>query len=198
MSTISISDSLFSKTQQKVLALVFLNADRSFYLNEIVRHAQAGKGAVQREISKLETAGLVTVNQHGNQKHFKANPDSPIFVELRSLIVKTFGIREVLLGCLSGQASNIPLAFVFGSIAKGKEHSRSDIDLMVVSDQLALPELFDLLQPAEEQIGRAIQPTLYRIAEFEQRQGTEFMRRILDNSVIPLIGNIDEYARKQI
>jgi len=80
MNPISISDSLFSKTQQKVLALLFLHPERSFYLNEVVRHANAGKGAVQRELLKLESSGLVLSTPQGNQKHFQANRQNPVFL----------------------------------------------------------------------------------------------------------------------
>lgn len=190
MGTINISDSLFTKTQQKVLGLIFLHPERSFYLNEVVRHAGAGKGAVQRELQKLESSGLVLATQLGNQKHFQANRLNPVFSELRSLIIKTFGIREVLANCLRNHATKLDAAFIFGSIAKGSDSSSSDIDLMVISDQLHFQDLFEILQPAEQQLGRTIQPTLYRSDEFERKKDSEFMRRILDAPTIPVIGVI--------
>lgn len=192
MGTINISDSLFSKTQQKVLGILFLNPERSFYLNEVVRHANAGKGAVQRELLKLESSGLVLATQQGNQKHFQANKKSPVYSDLRSLITKTFGIREVITDCLLKYAKKIDKAFIFGSIAKGTDNSNSDIDLMVVSDELHFHDLFEILQPAEQQLGRTIQPTLYRTEEFAQKKDTEFLRRIFITPTIPVIGMSDE------
>jgi len=85
------SDALFSSTQRRVLALLFGNSDRSFYANEIVRAVGAGVGAVQRELQSLTGAGLVTVSRLGNQKHYRANRDSPIFDELRSIVAKVIG-----------------------------------------------------------------------------------------------------------
>ncbi|WP_341714966.1 nucleotidyltransferase domain-containing protein [Limnobacter sp.] len=192
MIPISISDSLFSKTQQKVLALLFLHPERSFYLNEVVRHANAGKGAVQRELLKLESSGLVLSTPQGNQKHFQANRQNPVFSDLRSLIIKTFGIREVIANCLQNHATKINRAFIFGSIAKGTDNSKSDIDLMVVSDQLHFHDLFDILQPAEQLLGRTIQPTLYRTQEFAEKKDTEFMRRIFDAPTISVVDVINE------
>jgi predicted nucleotidyltransferase len=192
MGTINISDSLFSKTQQKVLGILFLNPERSFYLNEVVRHANAGKGAVQRELLKLESSGLVLATQQGNQKHFQANKKNPVYSDLRSLITKTFGIREVITDCLLKYAKKIDKAFIFGSIAKGTDNSNSDIDLMVVSDELHFHDLFEILQPAEQQLGRTIQPTLYRTEEFAQKKDTEFLRRIFITPTIPVIGMSDE------
>jgi len=158
----------------------------------VVRHANAGKGAVQRELLKLESSGLVLATQQGNQKHFQANKKSPVYSDLRSLITKTFGIREVITDCLLKYAKKIDKAFIFGSIAKGTDNSNSDIDLMVVSDELHFHDLFEILQPAEQQLGRTIQPTLYRTEEFAQKKDTEFLRRIFITPTIPVIGMSDE------
>ena len=84
----ALSDALFSKAQRRVLGLLFGHSERSFYANEIVRAARAGVGAVQRELESLAAAGLVTVSRLGNQKHYQANRDSPIFDELRSIVAK--------------------------------------------------------------------------------------------------------------
>lgn len=192
MAPTSVSDSLFSKTQQKVLGLIFMQPERSFYLNEVVRHANAGKGAVQRELHKLESSGLVLTTSLGNQKHFQANQKSPVFKDLRALIIKTFGIREIIANCLQNNATQINRAFIFGSIAKGTDNANSDIDLMVVSDQLDFHSLFEILQPAELQLGRTIQPTLYRTGEFLQRKDTEFMRRIFETPIISVLGMRDK------
>lgn len=194
----SVSDSLFSKTQQKVLGLIFMRPERSFYLNEVVRHANAGKGAVQRELLKLESSGLVLATSVGNQKHFQANQKSPVFKDLRALIIKTFGIREIIANCLQSNATQINRAFIFGSIAKGTDNANSDIDLMVVSDELDFHALFEILQPAELQLGRTIQPTLYRTGEFLQKKDTEFMRRISEAPTIPVIDLNNEHGTKSI
>ncbi|WP_370262443.1 nucleotidyltransferase domain-containing protein [Limnobacter sp.] len=180
------------------MALIFLNPDRSFYLNEIVRHSNAGKGAVQRELNKLETAGLVRVQHIGNQKHFQANADCHVFQELRSIVVKTFGIKDVLMNFLSPKATTISLAFIYGSFAKGEATAQSDIDLMIISDELELPDLLQTLMPAEAQLGKQIQATLYRSHEFKQKQAGEFLRRVLAGPVIPLIGQLNEHKQANL
>src|SRR3979490_2517667 len=96
MDAVSMSDALFSKVQQRVLALIFAHPERSFYTSEIVRSVHSGTGAVERELSRLRRSGLVSVERIGNQKHYRANPQSPIFEELQSLVLKTVALTEPL------------------------------------------------------------------------------------------------------
>src|SRR5690349_6699620 len=93
-SAVSLSNALFSKVQQRVLALIFSHPERSFYVSEIVREVRSGVGAVERELAKLERSGLVSVHRTGNQKHYRANPSAPIFDELRGIVEKTVGLAE--------------------------------------------------------------------------------------------------------
>ena len=137
-----LADALFAKTQRRVLGLLFGNPDRSFFANEIVRHAESGIGAVRRELAALEAAGLVTAKRIGNQKHYQANRAAPIFEELRGIVVKTFGVADVLREALAPLAAKIRAAFIYGSIAKGSDTATSDIDLMVISDEVAYADLF--------------------------------------------------------
>ncbi len=84
----SLADALFTGTQQRVLGLLFGQPTRSFYANELIGLAGAGSGAVQRELARLTQSGLLTVRPVGNQKHYQANPDSPLFAELCSIAQK--------------------------------------------------------------------------------------------------------------
>ncbi len=93
---VSLSNALFSKVQQRVLALIFGNPECSFYTLEIVRNLNSGRGAVERELARLEQSGLVSVERIGNQKHYRANRGSPIFDELRGIVIKTVGLTEPL------------------------------------------------------------------------------------------------------
>jgi DNA-binding transcriptional ArsR family regulator len=92
---LGLGNALFSKVQQRVLGILYGNPDRSFYANEIISLADSGTGAVQRELGKLAEAGLATVRRQGNQKHYQANAASPVFNELRGLVLKTFGLVDV-------------------------------------------------------------------------------------------------------
>ncbi|MDY7575996.1 nucleotidyltransferase domain-containing protein [Actimicrobium sp. CCI2.3] len=164
-----------------MLALLFGQAQRSFYGNEIISLAGSGSGAVQRELARLESSGLVTVRRVGNQKHYQANADAPIFPELRSLILKTFGVADVLHDALQSLWPDVQIAFVYGSMAKGTEHAASDVDLMVVGTLPSHTALLEALLPAQGQLGRIINPTYYTTDEFAQRisDGAAFMSRVL-------------------
>lgn len=175
------ADALFTKTQQRVLAVLFGQPERSFYANEIITLAGIGSGSVQRELAKLAAAALVTVKPIGNQKHYQANRDAPIFAELRGIVLKTFGAADVLRDVLQPLWPQIDLAFVFGSLAKGTEHAGSDVDLMVVGTIDSHAELLETLLPARAKLGREVNPTFYTPDEFMQRirEGRSFMTRVL-------------------
>ncbi len=187
----SLADALFSATQQRVLALLFGQADRSFFTNELIGMVGSGSGAVQRELRRLVESGLVTVSRVGNQKHYQANPEAPIFEELRGIVVKTLGPAEVVRTALAPLTDRICLALVYGSVAKRSDTATSDIDLLIVSDQLTLEALYEAMAPAERELGRPVNPTLYTEAEFRKRRqnGSPFLAKVLAGEYIWLIGN---------
>ena len=189
-------DALFTKTQQRVLAVLFGQAQRSFYANEIIGLAGSGSGAVQRELARLEAAALVTVRRIGNQKHYQANHAAPIFEELRGIVLKTFGVADVLRTALQPLWPLVELAFVYGSLAKGSEHADSDVDLMVVGRLPSNTALLQVLLPAQTQLGRVINPTLYTREEFTQRvqDGKSFILRVLAQPKIFVKGTEHEIS----
>lgn len=189
--TANLSDALFSKVQRCVLGLLYGNPDRSFYANELFRLAGSGTGAVVRELAKLADSGLVTVNKIGNQKHYQANRAAPIFEELRGIVLKTFGMADVLRQGLLPLSSRISVAFVYGSVAKGTDTARSNIDVMVIGDDLAYPEVYSALMPVEEQLGRKINPSIYSNEDVRQKmeKGNAFLTRIMAQPKILLIGS---------
>ena len=142
----SLAAALFSSTQQRVLAWLFGQPGRSFYATELIGLAGAGSGAVQRELARLAQSGLVTARAVGNQKHYQANPASPIYAELCGIVQKTVGLAEPLRDALRPLAARIRAAFVFGSIAKREDTAASDIDLMLISDDLAYSDLYAALE----------------------------------------------------
>jgi predicted nucleotidyltransferase len=190
----SLADALFSKTQQRLLGLLFGQPDRSFYATELIALAAAGSGAVQRELARLEQSGLVTVRRIGAQKHYQANADSPIYDELRGIARKTVGLAEPLRSALAPLAPKIVAAFVYGSIAKKQDTASSDIDLMVVSDALSHGDLFKVLEPLNEQLRRAISPTVYTRAELTKRikQKNHFVTRVLAQPKLWIYGKEDD------
>ncbi len=188
----SLADALFSSTQQRVLALFFGEPHRSFYANEVIGRLGAGSGAVQRELRKLADSGLVSITWHGNQKHYQANPNSPIFEELRSLMRKTVGVVDPLLTSLAQRQNAIDLALIYGFVAKRSETATSDIDLLLVSDELTLEEVYRLLIEPERILGRPIHPTIYTGKEFRKRleSGSTFLKRVLADDTIVLLGEL--------
>ena len=190
----SVADALFSGLQQRLLAVLFGQPDRSFYGNELLRLTGTGRGALQRELAKLVSADLVTVTPIGNQKHYQANAAAPIFAELRGIVMKTLGLADVLRTALNAVSDRIELAFVFGSVAKGTDIATSDIDLMVVTETLTYADLFEGLAAAEQVLGRKVNPTLYTSAALAEKVRTEnsFVLRVLSQPKIFLIGAEDE------
>jgi len=165
----SLASALFSSTQQRVLGMLFGQPDRSFYATELINMLGVGSGAVQRELARLAQSGLVTVRKVGTQKHYQANPDSPVFHELTGLITKTVGLAEPLREGLAPFAGRIKAAFVYGSVAARTDTAKSDIDLMLICEGLAYPEVFEALQSAEARLGRPVNPTLYTPSEWREK-----------------------------
>lgn len=188
---LSISDALFPLVRQRVLALLFGRAERSFYANEVIALAQSGSGAVQRELAALSEAGLLTVTRVGNQRHYQANSASPVFAELRGLVLKTSGLADVLRAALAPLASQISGAFVYGSVAKQTAGASSDVDVMIVSETLSYAEAFAVLESAAASLARPVNPTLYTPAEFTRRvaQDHAFIKRVLEHPKIWLLGS---------
>ena len=187
----SAADALFPAVRQRVLAVLFAAPDRSFYTNEVIGLAQSGAGAVQRELASLLAAGLVTVRDQGNQKHYQANAASPVFAELRGLVLKTVGLADVLRAALAPLEDQVAAAFVYGSVARREDTAASDVDVLIVSDALGYAEVFGALESAAQTLGRTINPTLYTRAELARRraQDNAFVTRVLDQPRIWLMGD---------
>jgi predicted nucleotidyltransferase len=188
---VSLADALFSRTQQRVLAFLFGQPERSFYATELIGLVAAGSGAVQRELAKLARSELVTVTRVGNQKHYQANPSSPIFAELCAVAQKTVGLAEPLREALAPLARRIEAAFVFGSVAKRSDTAVSDIDVLVLSDSVDYADVFGAFQGVEFRLARRINPTVYSMAEWRRRrkEGSAFVVRVLKQPKVFLIGS---------
>ena len=192
----TLADALFSKTQQRVLGLLFGQPDRTFFANELIALTGSGSGGVQRELARLVDSGLLESREIGRQRHYQANAAAPIYAELHSIIVKTTGIAEPIRLALRAIADHILYAAIYGSVAKGSSTASSDLDLLVVSDDLRLVDLYKALESAETQLSRKISPTLYSAHEFVQRRQKKnpFLTKLLSGPQIPLIGNAGEIA----
>ena len=188
---VSISDVLFSGVQRRVLGLLFGNPDRSFYTNEIAKKAITGRGALQRELERMTSSGLITMSLIGRQKHYQANREAPIFQELRGIVLKTFGLADVLRTALASSSGPVRVAFIYGSVAKGMDSAKSDIDVMVIAEGITYSHLFETFAEAEQTLGRKVNPTLYSIEDFAKklRGDNHFVTRVIDQPKIMLIGD---------
>lgn len=166
----TVADALFTKTQQRLLALLFVNPERSYFANELVRLSGSGFGAVHRELATLESAGLVTARRVGNQKHYQANRAGPIFEELRGIATKSLGEGANAVQEVRAAYQALPEALrapekklralcrkyrirklsAFGSAARGEATARSDLDLMVEFDPQNAPSLWDFPEMQSE------------------------------------------------
>ena len=189
-SSAGLADALFSATQQRVLGLLFGQPERSFYASELIALAAGGSGAVQRELARLEQSGLVAAHRVGTQKHYQANPKSPLFEELTSIARKTVGLAGPLRDALAPLASRITAAFVYGSVAKKRDVASSDIDLLVVSDGLGYADIYRAVEPLVPKLGRAVNPTVYSRRELARRRkaGNAFVKRVFEQPKIWIVG----------
>lgn len=192
-----IADALFSPALQKILSLLFVRVNEAFYLNEIIRMTGLGSASAQRELKRLDDAGLIVSQRIGNIRRFQANKDSPVYPELHALIQKTFGLAAVLYAALAPLLPGLCVAFIYGSVAKGSETAASDIDLLLVGDTLLYGTLLSALAPAEEILSRKINPTPYSVTDYIKRyqEQQHFLMRVLEQPKIFLIGDEDDLRR---
>jgi predicted nucleotidyltransferase len=193
----SIATALFSDSQTRVLRWLFGQPERGYHINELLRLTGLGSASLQRELKKLAEAGLVRSERVGNLRRFQANEHSPVYGELVALTRKTLGVEPMLREALKPLAPKLDAAFIYGSIAKGTDKAKSDIDVMLVGKNLLLSKVLELLVPLEAQLGRKINPTLLTQAEFKRRRAERdsFVNRVLAQPTMPLIGEVPGPAR---
>ena len=151
---------LFGSYRQRVLSLLLLHPDSSYYVRELARLTGTSAGTLHKELTRLAQAGLLLRQEQGNQVRYQANQACPVFPELAGLFRKTSGLVDVLADALRPLAADISLAFVFGSMARGDEQPGSDVDLMVIGSP-AFGDVVKALYPAQEILQREINPVIY-------------------------------------
>ena len=188
-----LGDALFTTTQQKVLGLLYSQPEKSFYTKEIIRLTGMGVATIKRELDRMLAAGIISMTRVGNQHHYQANNGCPIYGELLAIVKKTFGVAGVITSELAALSERIDWAFIFGSVASGKETANSDIDLMIIGD-VEFTEIVSALYPAQESLGREINPKIYSQAEWKQleKKNESFIKEILSKPRIDVIGSNNE------
>jgi predicted nucleotidyltransferase len=189
-------DALLPKTRQGILAATLVQPEKAWYVSELARRMGVPSSSLQRELQELAGAGILKTQKQGRMVYYQANADSPLFPDLRGLLLKTAGLVDVLADALKTLAAKLRLVFVYGSIASGNEQSDSDIDLMVIGAvspaELALP-----LRRAQELLGREINPNVYTPSEFDNKRAAKdhFLTRVLDKPRLFVLGNKDELGK---
>ena len=188
---LGLAESLFSRVKLRVLSLLFGQPDRSFQGAELIRLAASGVGAVHREIRRLVSSGLVVEIPLGRRKLYRVNQSSPIFQELHALILKTVGLTIPLQDALVPFTNRIRTAFIYGSVAMGDDSAWSDVDLLIVGENLAYPDIISALQPVEQRINRKISVQMITFDEWKEKSssGNPFILNVLSKPRLFLIGS---------
>lgn len=191
----SLGEALFTTTQQRVLGLLYTQPDRSFYTKEILRLTGMGVATIKRELDRMVDAGILTMTKIGNQHHYQANPECPIYQELLGIVKKTFGITSVIQSALAPLSEQITWAFIFGSVASGKETASSDIDLMVVGE-VGFSDVVTLLYPIQATLGREINPKIYSKEEWTQmlKNKDAFVKDVMAKPRMDVMGDGHEFG----
>jgi len=186
----TLSSVLFTEYRGRVLGLLLLHPERSYYLREIARLTATLPGTLKREMDKLLEVGLLTVKKVGNQNHYQANRECPIYEDLSNVLRKTSGLSDVLIAALLPLSEKLQSAFVFGSVASGKVNAKSDIDLMLIGD-VSYAEVVPLLHPLQEQLRREINPKIYADKEWNRlmKDNGAFVHDVLSKPKLFIIGN---------
>jgi len=189
----STLDALFSAPKQGLLAATLMQPERWWYLSDLARHLRVHHATLQRELARLSRAEILVTRRDGNRAYYKANVESPVFPDLRALLLKTRGLRDGLHDALLPHTKEIRVAFVYGSAARGRETAVSDIDLMVLGET-TLRRLAPAIEQAEKHLGRPINPSIYRPEEFSKRlaESNHFLRDVLEKEVLFVIGGRDD------
>ncbi|MCD6308894.1 MAG: nucleotidyltransferase domain-containing protein [Candidatus Latescibacteria bacterium] len=189
------AQALFGGTRRAVLSVLFRNPDQTYYLRQMIRLIGAGQGAVQRELKRLAEAGILTRSRVGKQVYFQANPQCPIYSELRTIILKTSGLADVLRTSLNPLSNHIRVAFIYGSFASGRDTAASDIDTIVIGDA-PFKDVVQALQKAQSLLSREVNPTVYPVKEFSDKmtKNHHFVTKVIKGDKIFLIGDEHELA----
>ena len=172
-----------------MLAPLLLHPEKSFKLTELLGFFHSGRGAGQLQIKKLLDAGVFTETRMGNQRRIRINDRFPLYPELRSICLKSFGLAEQIKEALGLLAPDIQEAFIFGSVAQGEDRPDSDIDVMIIGGLELMPVL-DAIAPVERKLGRIINVNLYSPAEWnELKEHDSVVSQIVTAAKLRLLPN---------
>jgi len=188
-------DALFPKTRQGVLATLYMDPTREWYLSDLARHLKVRPSSLQRELANLVETGILRRRADGNRIYYSAETESQIFGDLHGLLLRTAGLKDVLAVSLERIRDRIDVAFVYGSVARKDEQPASDVDLMIVG-RIRLAELAPALKDAEDMLLRPVNPAVYTAAEVVKKlaAGHHFVTTVMSGEKLFVLGNADDLA----
>lgn len=181
-----------SKTARKILTIFITNPDNRFYIRQLERLVKEPVSAVRRELQKLEHTGFLISKEEANLKYYSVNKRYPIFEEIKNIVLKTQGLGDAIRELIK-KTPGIKIAFIYGSVAKGEEKAASDMDLMIIGN-IDSVRLHSKINEIESRINRTINYSLINEKDFKNKK-TDFMKRILREKKVFLIGEEDELRR---
>jgi predicted nucleotidyltransferase len=184
---------LFGAYRRKLLGLLLLSSQKSFYVREIERLTGVPAGSLHRELKLLTEAGLLQRIQKGSQIHYQVSRSCPIIDELTAIFRKTVGVADVVRDALKPLEGKIELALVFGSMASVKEDYDSDVDVLVVGD-LTLQDVVEALSDAEQRLMREVNPVVMTADSFRLKRDKKdrFITRVMAEPKILLKGTLED------
>jgi len=191
-----LSEIVFKEYRRRVLGLLLLTPDESYHVREIARLTGTVAGTLHKELTKLAEAGVLLREPQGKQVYYRANTDCLIFEELASILRKTSGVKDILAEQLRPRSDDIKAAFVFGSVASGKATAESDIDILVIGD-LSFSDAVKALYPAQDALGREINPKVYNHNEWQKaiQEQSSFIKDVMEKPKLFLIGSKDDIGK---
>ena len=191
-----LSSLIFSEYRKRILSLLLLNPNASYHVRELARLTNTPPGTIHKELVKLTAGGILQSKKMGNQVHYSADMQCPIFEELAGILRKTSGLVDVLAEALISVSSEISLAFIFGSVARGEQHSNSDVDIMLIGS-ISFGEAVQALYSTQATLQRELNPVVYSIEEFERRleSNDSFIKEVLAKPKLFIIGTEHELSQ---
>jgi predicted nucleotidyltransferase len=177
-----------SKIRIEILRIFSLFPDSKYNINELSRMTTFSPRGIEKELKNLLKGGILKKEVAGNQHLYQMDSRCPINLEIKNLIVKTIGIADVIKQALEPIATDIELAFIYGSFASGDYGNDSDIDLFLVTEIAGL-KLVELLGNLQSKLGRAINVSQFTADEYRKRldEKDHFLTRVLEGPRIDII-----------
>ncbi len=191
----NVADALFPVGRQGVLGVTFRDPKRWWYLSELAGALGTSPSSLQRELETLAATGILEKRVDGRRTYYRARANSAVFKELRGIVTKTMGVPAEIQAALAPLAGRVALAMIYGSVARGTDRADSDVDLLVVADDITLEEVYRSLARAERKLRRKVNPTLYTVEEFRRkRTSNPFLKKVLAGEYVSLIGSVDDIS----